>query len=347
MRLFRSKKLAAAKKPINTESVDVRSSVQSLKSRLFSCIPIKARSSKADVSPPQQQERASDLLPIKSQAQNEGFGKSCHFDNPLYTQDPATEQPPRHLNHLPERLSAELPDQPVLMPQPVQNQAEKLHEAEEVIMQSQRQLKSHKQMHLKALSKLSQRHESAIKQVQAESEGQLRQQQVAHESLIASTHAQHVTAVRQIVRKHTVVHIQALDVAQAKFDIERTEQQTLHEQALRGQTAELSRQARRQCMSVAAHYKSSMQSLKARHESQLKQQQVRLFAELQADKEAHRLENAALQSSMTSAQEETEILRSKLMKQHADAPSHARLAAEVLCFAAAGCSLTTAVTCIR
>lgn len=346
MRLFRSKTLAAAEKPRNSESAGARSSVQSFKSCLFSCIPIKAIaiSCEPDFIPTQQQEGCDDLLPIKSQSQNEGFDKSCHLSsNPLYTEDPAPEQHQCQLSHSHVEVSAQSPNEPVLMPQPLKTQAEKLCEAEDGILQSKQQLQTHQQMHLDALSKLSEQHETVIKQVQAESKRQLRQQKLAHDSITASIHAQHAIAVRQIIRKDIVIHTQALDVAQAKFDVERSQQQSLHEQTLRGHSAELGRQARRHCMKLAAQYQSSMQSLKARHDIQLKQQQIRLLAEHQADKEAHRLENAALQSQVTSAQEETQVLRSKLIQQQqrADAPSLACLDAEVLCFSAACCSLTT------
>ena len=71
--------------------------------------------------------------------------------------------------------------------------------------QSAKQLQTHKQMNSEALSKLSE--QVAFKEVQADSEAQL--------------------------RKHTIAHTRALHAAKASFDIERTQQQSLHEQALR------------------------------------------------------------------------------------------------------------------
>ena len=361
MGVFRSRKHPAAKRSGNTGNSDVKSSAQSLNSRLFSCLPIKARSWKADVSPPRQQDGADDPVLITPQTQNEAPDNSCRFTiNPLYTELHETEedQHPDHdyVNNVPEGLASTLPDQPMLTPKPLHNQTEKLRDAEESVEKctQQLQLQTHKQLHMEALRKLSQQHEFAIKDVQAESERQLRQQQEDHESITACIQAQHVTDAQQIVRKHVAAQTQALVVAQANYDIKQTQQQSLHEQALSGHAAELSRHARRHCMKTIAHYRISMQSLRAQHDSQLKQQHNRLFAEFQADKEACNLENAtvyekdisALQSSLRSAQEEAETLRSKLVQQErqADELSHALHDAEVHRFAAASCCLTTAVT---
>ena len=73
--------------------------------------------------------------------------------------------------------------------------------------QSAKQLQTHKQMNLEALSKLSEQHKVAFKEVQADSEAQL--------------------------REHTIARTRALNAAKANFDIEQTQQQSLHEQALR------------------------------------------------------------------------------------------------------------------
>ena len=60
--------------------------------------------------------------------------------------------------------------------------------------------------HAEALSKLSEQHGNAIQEVQVQSEHRLTKQQTAHESVVAGIHAQHIRGVRQIVRKHTIVH---------------------------------------------------------------------------------------------------------------------------------------------
>ena len=131
--MFRSKNRPEAGGSKNTEKSDARSRVQSMKSRLFSCLPIKARSSYAEVGPPQQ-EGSVDIVPKKPQTQSTGFGKSCL--NPLYAEDPATEQHPGQLSYFSER-TAQPPDQPTLTPRPSQSQANKVREAEEAVSNPQ------------------------------------------------------------------------------------------------------------------------------------------------------------------------------------------------------------------
>ena len=92
-----------------------------------------------------------------------------------------------------------------------------------------------------------------------------------------------------------------MDAAQAKFDLERTDQQSLHEQTLRGHNAELSRQARRHWAGMTAQYWYTMQSLKAQCDSQLKQQQIRLSAEHKADNKAFMLRSASMHEKDVSA----------------------------------------------
>ena len=104
----------------------------------------------------------------------------------------------------PEKQPSTLPDEPLLMPKPLQTQAEKLREAEKAVKQQAQQLQNHKQRHAEALSKLSEQHGNAIQEVQVQSEHRLTKQQTAHESVVAGIHAQHIRDVRQIVRKHTI-----------------------------------------------------------------------------------------------------------------------------------------------
>ena len=119
--MFRSKKRPEAGGSKNTEKSDAASRLQSMKSRLFWCLPIKARRSYAEVGPPQQ-EGSVDIVPYKPQAQSTAFGKS--FLNPLYAEDPAIEQHPGQLSYFSQR-TAQPPDQPTLTPRPSQSQAEK------------------------------------------------------------------------------------------------------------------------------------------------------------------------------------------------------------------------------
>ena len=235
MTSFFPKKLPAGKWPRHIGNADVPSSAQHLKSRLISCLPIIARRCQPRRSPPPQQQQATDdLLPIHSQAQYKGLEKCSHFRcNPFYTEHSVTEDKQHPGHHVPEKQPSILPDEPLLMPKPLQTQAEKLREAEKAVKLQAQQLQNHKQRHAEALSKLSEQHGNAIKEVQVQSEHRLSKQQTAHESVVAGIHAQHIRDVRQIVRKHTIVHNQAMDAAQAKFDLERTDQQSLHEQTLK------------------------------------------------------------------------------------------------------------------
>ena len=142
MGLLRSKKLSA-KLTVNVESPDARSSAKSLKSRLYSCFPIKSRRCKAGARlPPQQHEGAND--PLKSKAQSKGFDRSCL--NPLYTEDCVLEdeQHHGHLSQVPERLQSQVPDQTMLTPEPLQNRAERFHEAEQAVSEHAQQVQNSK-----------------------------------------------------------------------------------------------------------------------------------------------------------------------------------------------------------
>ena len=182
----------------------------------------------------------------------------------------------------------------MLTPKPLQNQAERLHEAEQAVSEHAQQVQKIKEMHIGTLSKLSEQYDNAVKKVHVDTEYQLRQQQLAHDSIVAHVQAQHVTDVQQIVRKHMVAHTQALDAAKINFEVERTQQQNLHEQALWGHSAELSRQARQYWVKWTGHFRNSMQSLRAQHDSQLRQQQIRLSAEYQADKKVFMLRSGSV-----------------------------------------------------
>ena len=230
--------------------------------------------------------------------------------------------PPDDVILFPERLPSEMCDQPILMPEPLLSQVDKLR------YQHAQQLRSVEQKHMEALGKLS--------EAQSNFDRQLRQQQVAQESAVGRISAQHATDVRQIINRHTAALTQALNIAQADCHLQLAEQQSLHEQALRGHDAELSRQARKQWIGMTAHHEFVVKSLRAQHDRQLKHNQARLYAEHQADMETFRRESAsayeknvaALQSKVQLAQREAEVLRSDLIQERLGAE---QLRAQLAC----------------
>ena len=157
---------------------------------------------------------------------------------------------------------------------------------------------------------------------------------MAHESAVGRISAHRATHLRQIVSRHTAAFAQALDIAQADCHVQLAEQQSLHEQALRGHDAELSRQARQQWIGVTAHHEFIIKSLRAQHDRQLNQD--RLYAEHQAGMETLRRESASaygqnvavLQSKVQLAEREAEVLRFDLIQEQLGAE---QLRAQLAC----------------
>ena len=80
---------------------------------------------------------------------------------------------------VPANAPSQTPAQPVLMPDHLQTQTEKLREVEKAVKQQAQQLQNHKQRQMEALIKLSEQQKVAIKEAQ---ESELNQNTAASSS---------------------------------------------------------------------------------------------------------------------------------------------------------------------
>lgn len=212
---IRSKKAPAAAKPKSVKASVARPQTQSVFSHLCSrlpCVGIAQQRTHSFTASPnaarRQQPDPGHPLPAKPDAQEE-----CHVANPLQSQQSASYKENLAFAQPTESLPSELHDWPILMPEPLPSQAEKLRRAEDAANQLAQQLCSQEQKHSDALNKLSEQHElnqclleqqhqAAVQEIQSDSDRQLKQQHVAQEIAVACIKAQHATEIRQVSGRH-------------------------------------------------------------------------------------------------------------------------------------------------
>ncbi|KAL3140453.1 hypothetical protein ABBQ38_004712 [Trebouxia sp. C0009 RCD-2024] len=156
-----------------------------------------------------------------------------------------------------ERLPSEMWDQPVVMPQPLQTQAQRLSEAEQAACQLAAKLISQTAFR-KAIQADQDSQILELLAAQAATEQHVQQLQVAHKNAVAGIRAEHGRAMQQLVKK-------ALD-----------------NQGVKERSSDLTGQSQQQCVGVTAQCDLEMQTPSPEHSSQVKQQQTGLPAQLEA-----------------------------------------------------------------